>query len=177
MPATVDTTLADVYTVLGNFVLSTLGLSAGQVVQGYPNRVAMPLTGPFVVMTATANRRLRTNVDSWDETNLNPGTIQQEVGMNVSVQLDCYGPNSGEWAVILTGLLRDDVGCAALAPTCQPLYSQDPLRAPLVDAEEQYEDKWIVRAELQYDPIISTAQEFADTLAIDVINVDEAYPP
>lgn len=176
MPANVDISLDGLYQVLGDFIADTLGLDAEHVVQGYPNRVPAPV-GPYVLMTDVANKRLRTNVDTWDTTNPAPTTMQQEVGMNLSMQLDLYGPASGDWAVILTALLRDEVGCGALAPSVQPLYSTDPVRAPLTNAEEQYEDRWIITAELQYNPTVSTSQEFANTLAVDLINVDEAYPP
>jgi hypothetical protein len=176
MPSTVDTTLSDVYTDVGNFVVATLGLSAGQMVQGYANRVAMPVAGGFVVMTATANKRLRTNVDSWDQTIPDPTTATQELGMQLSLQLDCYGPSSAEWAVILTDVFRDEIGCNALT-VCQPLYSDDPIRAPLTDAELQYEDKWIVRAQVQYNPVVTGTQQFVNALAINLIEVDEAYPP
>lgn len=177
MPANiVDISLDSLYQVLGDFIADVLGLANDHVVQGFPNRVPMPV-GPFVLMTNTNLKRLRTNVDTWDTADPAPITMQQEVGTQLEMQLDLYGPASGDWAVILTALLRDEAGCVALAPTVQPLYSDDPVRAPLTNAEEQYEDRWIVRAQLQYNPTVSTPQDFADTLAVDLINVDEAYPP
>lgn len=164
--ATVENTLTDVYTVLGSFIIAQLGLNAGQVVQGYPNRVAMP-TGPFVLITGMLKKRLRTNVDNYQSTTdpaPAPGPVTAEQGMQVDVVLDCYGPQSSDWSDILSTLLRDNVGCLALAPKCQPLYADDPMRAPLVDAEAQYEDRWIVTARIQYNPITTTAQTYATTL-------------
>lgn len=178
MPATVDTTLSQVYTDVGNFIVATFGLSSGQLIQGYPNRTSMPpATGPWIEMHLTRNARLRTNVDTWDETDPAPTTMEQEQGIQLSLQVDFYGPVSGDWATIFSTLWRDDVGCVALADTCQPLYSDDPIRAPLTNAEQQYEDKWIVAAQLQYNPTVSTSQQFANTLDVTLINVDEAYPP
>ena len=87
-----------------------------------------------------------------------------EQGQQVDVQIDCYGPASSEWSDILTTLLRDNVGCLALAPACQPLYADDPIRAPLTNAEIQYEDRWIVTARLQYNPVVTTAQDYATAL-------------
>jgi hypothetical protein len=172
--ATVTPTISQVYTALGQFIMAQLGLANVQIVQGYPNRVAMPPTVPpagypigFVVMSGIAKKRLRTNIDTYAGTNAAPpapGPVTAEQGQQLDVQLDCYGPNSSEWSDILTTLLRDNVGCVALAPVCQPLYADDPVRAPLTNAELQYEDRWIVTARLQYNPVTTTAQEFAVTL-------------
>jgi hypothetical protein len=170
--ATVTPTIAQVYTALGNFIAAQLGLASSQIVQGYPNRVAMPTTPAgyppgFVVMTGIAKKRLRTNIDNFAGTSQPapaPGPVTSEQGQQLDVQLDCYGPNSSEWSDILTTLLRDNVGCVALEPVCQPLYADDPIRAPLTNAEQQYEDRWIVTARLQYNPVTTTAQEFAVTV-------------
>lgn len=167
--ATVVNTLSDVYKALGDFITAQLGLAAAQVVQGFPNRVAQPPAGApgYVVMTAMLKKRLRTNIDNYAGTVQvppAPGPVTAEQGQQLTVQLDCYGPNSSEWSDILSTLLRDNVGCLALAPKCQPLYADDPIRAPLTNAELQYEDRWIVQAVLQYNPVTTTAQEFATVL-------------
>jgi hypothetical protein len=169
--ASVTPTVSQVITALGNFIVAQLGLSAGQVIRGYPNRVAMPATTPpagypvgFVVVTEMLKKRLRTNVDNYAGTSSPapaPGPVTAEQGQQLDVQLDCYGPNSSEWSDILTTLLRDNVGCVALAPVCAPLYADDPIRAPLTNAEMQYEDRWIVTARLQYNPVTTTAQTYA----------------
>ena len=183
MTDTVDTSLTAIYTDLGAFVVSVLGLSAGQCVQGYPNRVAMPVVGPFVEMHITRSGRLATNVDGWDQTNPSPTAMAQTQSIQLAVQLSCYGPQSGDWAAVLSTLLRDDVACQALygsgsTPICQPLYSDDPIRAPLVDEEQQYEDKWIVTAQLQYNPTVTTVQDFADALGpVGLREVDAFYRP
>lgn len=175
--ATVANTVTDVYMKLGAFVAAQLGLAAGQVVQGYPNRVAMPV-GPFVLMTAMLKKRLRTNVDNYAgtaEIAPAPGPVTAEQGQQLTVQLDCYGPLSSDWSDILSTLLRDNVGCQALLPVCQPLYADDPIRAPLTNAELQYEDRWIVQAVIQVNPIVTTAQDYAVVLGpIDLVDVTPA---
>jgi hypothetical protein len=167
--ATITNTLTDVYTALGAFIVAQLGLATTQVIQGYPNRVAMPTpaSGGFVVMSAISKKRLRTNIDNFagtSEVAPAPGPVTAEQGQQVDIQLDVYGPTASDWADILTTLLRDNVGCLALAPTCQPLYADDPIRAPLTNAEMQYEDRWIVTARIQYNAVVTTAQEYATVL-------------
>jgi hypothetical protein len=169
--ATVSPTVSQVITALGNFIVAMLGLAPVQVIRGYPNRVAMPPTTPpagypvgFVVMTEMTKKRLRTNIDNFAGTS-DPapagGPVTSEQGQQLDVQIDVYGPSSSSWSDILTTLLRDNIACVALAPTCQPLYADDPMRAPLTNAEQQYEDRWVITARLQYNPVTTTTQTYA----------------
>jgi hypothetical protein len=174
----VSLTLDDLYRPLKAFIVGVTGLDPSLVIQGLPNRTAMPAAEPgFISMTAVLQSRLGTNLDTWDQTDPEADTATAELHAQVKVQLDCYGSISNSWATMLQTLLRDDVGCLALAPTCQPLYTGEPFLSPLEDSEEQYEQRWTLEAELQYDPVTSTAPQFADTLSATVINVEEAYAP
>lgn len=189
--ATVTPTVSQVITALGNFIVALFGLAPVQVVRGYPNRVPMPPQTPpagypvgFVVMTEMNKKRLRTNIDNFAGTSdaaPAPGPVTSEQGQQLDVQIDVYGPASSEWSDILTTLLRDNIGCVALAPTCQPLYADDPMRAPLMpNSEQQYEDRWIVTARLQYNPVTTTAQTYATTLGpVNTIDVkpDGGFAP
>lgn len=178
--ATTSITVSQVMTVLGNFIVSLMGLAPTQVIRGYPNRTPQPPTAPpagypigYVVMTEMNKKRLRTNIDNFSATEESapaPGPVTSEIGQKLDVQIDVYGPNSFEWSDILTTLLRDNIGCLALAPVCQPLYADDPIRGPLDNAELQYEDRWIVTASLQYNQVVTTAQTYAVTLGpVDVM--------
>lgn len=160
------------------FIVGVTGLDPSLVIQGLPNRTAMPPAEPgFIVMQVILQTRLETNLDTWDISDPDPTSATSELHAQVKMQIDCYGSSSGAWATMLQTLLRDDVGCQALAPTCQPLYTSEPFLSPLEDSEDQYEQRWTLEAELQYNPVTSTAPEFADTLSATVINVQEAYAP
>lgn len=176
MSAAVAPAQDDVYTAVKALIVAVLGLDSAHVIKGYPNRVAMP-SGPFVAMTMVSSHRLRTNQDTWDTTAIAPTVLSYETGMEVMLQLDVYGPAAGDWAQELTTLWRDGYACDALAPTCQPLYSDDPRRMPLVNGEDQYEDRWTITARLQYNPTVTTPQQFADAASVTLINVDKEYPP
>lgn len=158
------------------FVLAILPLDDQHVIQGLGNRTPMPV-GPFVALTSLANARLRTNQTTWDVTDPAPTDLSIEQGVQITLQVDIYGPLSFDWATIFTTLWRDDFGCTALAPACQPLYTDDPKQIPLVDGEEQYEKRWLLTSYLEYVPVVSTPSQFADTLAVTLINVDVEYPP
>jgi hypothetical protein len=170
--------LGNVFPALQAFVAQVTGLDPSVVIQGIQNRSAIPVASPgFVVMTAVYQRRLRTNVDTWDTTSTHPATISAEQGTELRVQLDCYGAASGDWAAMLSTMLRDEVGCLALAPYSQPLFVEDAKMAPLVDSESQYEQRWTLDAILQYNPVTTVPQQFMGEAAVTLVNVDEAYPP
>lgn len=168
----------NVFPSLQAFVAKVTGLDPSLVIQGIQNRASMPEADPgFVVMTAIYQKRLRTNVDTWDTLSSAPTTITAEQGTELRVQLDCYGAASGDWAAMLSTMLRDEVGCLALAPYSQPLFVEDAKMAPLVDSENQYEQRWTLDAILQYNPVTTVPQDFMSEAAVTLVNVDEAYPP
>lgn len=176
MPLPIAPTLTDVYTLVRAFVLGIVPVGV-EVVQGLGNRASLPPPSPgYVCMTANLLLSLRTPVETWDTTDPDPDTIDIEQGTQIRLQLDCYGALSANWAAQLMTLLRTDYGVRALAPVA-PLYADNPIQAALTNSEEQYEQRWIVGANLQYNPVVSVPMEFADTAEVDLINVDERYPP
>ncbi len=184
MPLVVAPTLETVYTKLRTLVLSVVPAGV-EVVQGMNNRVAPPARDPgYVRMTAVLQQRLRTNVTTYTDPDQPPtppfidGVAALEQGTKLTVQLDCYGATGADWAAMLSTVLRSEYACDVLAPEAAPLYADEPKLNPYVDGEKQYEPCWIVGAVLQYNPVTSTPQQFADTLAVNpIINVDVEYPP
>lgn len=177
MTLIVTPTLDAVYTKLGTFIESVV--PAGVLVVQMPeNRVAMPPAVPgFVGMTVRLGERIMTNLDRWDPAAVAPVAIEIEQAVRLAVQLDCYGALSGDWAMMLSTVLRDEFGCTALAPILSPLYCDAPKFAALIDGEEQYEHRWIVGAVLQYNPVTSTPMQFADVANVTLIEIDASYPP
>lgn len=176
MSATLDLRLADIYQKLGTFIQTVIGVDPSTtqlvtVVQGQSNRTPMP-NNPFILMQGQVTGRLGTNIDTWDTVNQTQATEQKT---QVKMQLDCYGPDSNAWATILSTLLRDQLGCEALKPTCQPLFTDAPFQGALIDGEEQYEERWTVIAYVQYNPVTTFAQQSATAVQVSVINVDERY--
>jgi len=177
MTTQVTPTIQDVYTALKSFV-QTIVPTGVPVQQGLLNRVAIPPTAPgFVVIQGLLKNRLRTTVDTWDTTDDDPTSMSSEQDIELTVQIDCYGAQSSDWADMISTLFRDGYGCNSLAPTCQPLYCDEARLIPLTDAESQYEERWVLTATLQYNPVVTTVQQFADVATATLIDVDEAYPP
>ena len=162
---------------LGDFITSVLSADAPVPVIALPtNRTPPPPPVPgFVGMFVARQSRIMTNVDTWRSPD--PTTREIAQAIRLTVQLDCYSPSSAAWATILSGVFWDEVSVKPLAPILAPLYTADPIRAPLANGEEEYEDRWIVQTYLQYNPTVSVLQQFANRATVGLINVDVSYPP
>jgi hypothetical protein len=178
MSATVSPGMVDLYVALRAFIQGVIGGTPPvPVIQGLGNRAAMP-AGPFIAMTRVGSYRLATNVDTdTDGYPSNPQITSALQATRLDIQIDFYGPNSGDWATMIGTLFRDPYASDALGDICQPLYADDPRMMPLITAEKQYLERWMVLAALAYNPVTVTPQAFFTTLDIVPINVDVRIPP
>lgn len=154
------------------FIMSLLPLDNDHVVQGLGNGVPMP-DGEFICLTATGLKRLSTNHSIYAV------DLQRSAKMptEYSIQFDCYGPNASDYANTLVAMWRDEYACDFLAPTGAPLYSGDPIQAPLVNGEENYEQRFTFTALLQFNPVVTVPQQSATALAVELVSVDAEFPP
>lgn len=159
----------DIYGLIGRFILQLI--PDADVVVGLVNLVPSP-PGPHVRITPAGIRRLRTNEDSYDFQQSRVVTRGEELGF----QLDFYGPNAGDWASVIETMFRDPMACDALAP-CAPFYCTDPHQSPLINGEENYEQRYIMTALLQYNPTVTVRQDYADSLGVTLVSVDETFKP
>lgn len=162
---------ADVFTALRGVIITIVSCP---VIRSQTNRVPMPV-GPFVVMTQTAGAAMETNTDTWTATEKTVLRPEQ-----FTVQIDCYGAGSGDSARMIAALMRDSYACelmAAVNPNIQPLYAGDAKQMPLIDGEQQYEERWTFEVQLQINPTFTVAQQSANALTVDLLNVDRTYPP
>jgi hypothetical protein len=100
--------------------------------------------------------------------------------MKVTVQLDVHGPSAGDNAAIISTLFRDEYGVDQFASSgfdVTPLYTSDPIQLPFVNDSQQVEQRWVIDASLQCNPVLTIPQEFAGELALTLVNVDVIYPP
>jgi hypothetical protein len=154
------------------FILSFI--SGVEVVQGLGNGVPMP-ENAFIAITAVGQRRLATNETTYDADG-DERTIKKST--EYSIQVDCYGPLSSDHATEIEMLWRDGYACDfLLSYGCQPLFCTDATQSALVTGEENYAQRWMLTAVLQFNPVTTVAQEFADVLEVDIVSVDATYPP
>ena len=108
------------------------------------------------------------------------GAINTMQAVEVVVQLDVHGSLSPDNAQIISTLLRDQYGVSAIQAinsAITPLHADDPRQMPFINAEQQYETRWIVEAHLQVNQTIKVPQQFADEVRIARVAVDEFIPP
>ncbi len=112
---------------------------------------------------------------------LGAGITSLAQNMQVTMQIDVHGLSSSDNAQIISTCFNDKFAVeffAALVPSVPitPLFSVDPRQIPFINAEKQYEDRWIVDVNLQANQSALVPQQFADVVDVDVVNVEATYP-
>jgi hypothetical protein len=106
---------------------------------------------------------------------LSSGAMSLQQNAKVTVQLDFHSQNdtlAGDYAQIVSTLLRDDYGVsyfAGLPPpqnSVAPLYADDPAQRPFVNENQQYEWRWVLECVLQANQVVSVPQQFADSAMV-----------
>jgi hypothetical protein len=181
MVATISKTESQAFTALRSWIKDVLP-AAVEVVRGDNNRVPSP-KNDFVVLSHINKRMIEwpteTYTDDFVETLTITGTevITNTQPIDFSIQVDCYGANSGDYSTMLAILWSTSQACSFLDPLgIQPLYMDDPKHVPFIDGEKQYEERWVTTAHLQYNPAVSTAMQFTSTAEVEIVNVDRTYP-
>lgn len=175
----ISTTEDQIFTALRNWILTCV---AGEIVQGWTNRVSTP-RGSFIVMSGLVKQILSSNTRLY-EAPVDPDPTGFQINMqsiDYHIQLDVYGPSSGDDAAILNTAFHSDRAYPFFAqqqpPGIAPLYMEDPKQSPIVDGEQQYDQRWTLVIHLQYKPAITDVQEFAAELSVSgIIDVDAYYP-
>lgn len=156
--------------------MALAGVDDADIIQSQVNRVPEPKGADFIVMTPTYRKRIATNVESWStdpEPAPAPTEVRRERDTEVSVQLDVHGPNSADNAQVIATLWRSDYACNAIDPPIfQPLYASDGHQAPFINAEKQYENRWVMSLLMQANVAVSTAMDFADSISVTIEEAD-----
>ncbi|CAB5155392.1 hypothetical protein UFOVP150_5 [uncultured Caudovirales phage] len=162
----------DVFKALGDFLVAVLPTST-PIMQTQDNLVGMPISG-FVTMNNSSKKRLATNIHTYEKTTPIVGYKHVMVSTQYNIHLDLYGPDSGMWAATVQTLFRDEFATSIMPSNIQPLHADDPIQLPLIDGERNYTERWKLQVYMQYNPIVTVAQQFA--IAIEPVgNVVEAH--
>lgn len=170
---------SDIMAALRGFLLSILPPGV-VVIAGQSNRVPEPAGSNYVVMTPIMRTRLSTNIDIYADPETQIGSRSIQTATRATIQIDAHGPGASDNTQVILAMFRDSFACEAFGKssfTIQPLFTSDPRQMPFINDQQQYEDRWTLDAELQVNPVVSTTQQFADTLSAGLIEVDAAYPP
>ncbi len=148
--------------------------SGVEVVLGQVNRVPEPPVPDMVVYWPLRRIRLALNTNVVDTVN---NIVSSTQPTQADIQLDVHGPASADNAQIISTLFRDAIAADMLAPNVAPLFCADPKQVPFTNSEDQYEERWVVELSLQVNPVVSgMPQQSANTVEVDLINVEATYP-
>ncbi len=190
MSATVDITESLTFAAVRAYLQSILPTGV-EIVKAQQNGVPEPTSADHVVLTPITRERLSTNIEVYQDNT--GGSYRYAVTpTNFSIQADIYGPNSSDYSQIVRTLWRDRnatdyfgsltigalTGNATITTLFNgaPLHASDPKQLVFINGADVYEPRWSVDLALQVNPTITTAQQFAASLVVDLISVDAKYP-
>ena len=176
-PVTLNLTEDQITKTVGDFIASVLPFGT-PIIVGQDNYVPEPGAPDFVIMWPIMRARLAFGSDDWRFIT-NPTTLQHIAPSRVVIQIDVHGPASSDNAEIIAALWQDEAACDffdGVGLPMRPLFAEEPAQIPFINGEAQYETRWVVKAHLQANFTVSTAQQFADTLTAIPINVQATYP-
>lgn len=166
-----DFTIDNIIDVLADFVDPICGKAQ----QAQANRVPMP-KDPFCILTPLRFPRLSTTRDIKQDTG-NPATSAMgytEV-RQADIQIDIYGDNAGDRAIALETVFTSGYGyekIKALDERLAPLYSSAAIQAPMINAEKQWQERYIITLSLQAHITVSFPQDYFDKAEITSQQVD-----
>lgn len=136
------------------------------IVQGYQNGVPLPIDG--IVITFITE----TDLDqlSYSEVT-NPDLISQTVTVQTAVktmmQVDCYGELGQARARQIATMFKNPYACERLQ-SCKPLDYRPPKNLSFVNEASEYEARWMVEIDMQYNPHYTYQQESTKTITVDI---------
>lgn len=166
-----DFTIDNVIDVLADFVEPICGKAQ----QAQANRVPMP-KDPFCILTPLRFPRLSTTRDIKQDTG-DPSTSAMgytEV-RQADIQVDIYGDGAGDRAIALETVFTSGYAyekIKALDERLAPLYSSAAIQAPMINAESQWQERYIVTLSLQAHITVSFSQDYFDKAEISTQQVD-----
>lgn len=159
-----------VFTALQSFLQALTG--AAEVWKADDNRVPMP-NAPFIAMTPVGRIRISTNVETTQD---GLTTSMESQPTRFSIQVDCYGASSGDWAQIIATAWRSDIGATFLDPLgVDPLYADDAKFQSFVNGEQQFEPRWTLTLHLQANIALLAPQQYMSTAKINLTNVSTIH--
>jgi len=109
------------------------------------------------------------------------GVLNAMMPTEVTFQVDVHGPSGGDNAQRICTMLRDDYAVEAFRALNfdgAPLTADNKGQIPFINAESQYEDRWVVEACIQANCTVEDIpQQFFEQVVVGLINVDAHYPP
>lgn len=172
MTATVDYTIDNLIDTLADFIEPLCGTCQ----QAQADRVPM-LKGQFCIITPLRFIRLSTTQSSKHDTGLpSTSTMSYTEVRRADLQVDLYGDGAGDRANILETVFRSGhawEAIQAMDTRLAPLYSSDAIQAPMINAENQWQERYTLTLSLQADITVTLPQDYFDTVEFTNAQVDK----
>ncbi len=142
-----------------------------QFFKGYQNVVSTPY-GTYCVISRGTSVRMNQGERNYDASGA-AGTIGLVRRTQVQWQIDCYGESGPDWADIISSTWKSITAADAFALDASgmmsPLYADEPQQMNIVNAEDQYETRYMTRLFMQVNQTVTLDQDFFT--AVDVSGV------
>lgn len=166
-----DFTIDNVIDVLADFVEPICGKAQ----QAQANRVPMP-KDPFCILTPLRFTRLSTTRDvSQDTGDSSTSAMGYTEVRQADIQVDIYGDGAGDRAIALETVFTSGYAyekIKALDERLAPLYSSAAIQAPMINAESQWQERYMLTLSLQAHITVSFPQDYFDKAEFTTIQVD-----
>ncbi|MGK0705128.1 phage neck terminator protein [Yokenella regensburgei] len=167
----IDYTIDNIIDTLADFIEPI----CGRVQQAQVDRIPMP-KGEFCILTPLRFTRLSTTRDIKQDTgNPSDSAMGYTEVRQADIQLDIYGDGAAGRALAIETIFSGTYGyegIKAIDNRLSPLYSSAAIQAPFIDAESQWQERWVITLSLQAHITVSFPQDYFDKAEITSQQVD-----
>ena len=118
-----------------------------ETVRGNVSRVPMP-NDPFIQLTEVLTMALNKPI----ETYYNDQTVNISEHTRIDIQVDFFGWEISDLAKMVHGAFRTVWSVQQFPAWLSPLYCSYPQKVVIQNAEDQFEQRWIMTMSFQYNP-------------------------
>lgn len=153
------------------WLMEVLSFDINHVVYADQNRVPQSL-GNYATISFVSSKPWGTPWITYNDTGVQI-TESEITNMSVEVtyQVDIYGPNAADNMMLIFVLLRSDATSEWMAAyglansiTIDTFYTDDPKRSVITNEEQQFEDHWLTRIRIDTVQQASTSVNFMSVL-------------
>lgn len=154
------------------WLMEVLSFDINHVVYADQNRVPANL-GDYATISFVAGKPWGTPWITYNDTGTQATETEiTNLSVEVTYQIDIYGPHAADNMMTIFVLLRSDATSEWFAAygftngiTLDTFYTDDPKRAVITNEEDQYEDHWLTRVRLDTVQQVSTSVNFMSVLS------------
>ena len=139
---------------------------SSKIVRGYQNNQPLPIDG-IVITFITETDLDQLSYSEVTKPDLISQTITVQTAVKTMMQVDCYGDLGQARARQIATMFKNPYACERLQ-SCQPLDYRPPKNLSFVNEASEYEARWMVEIDMQYNPHYTYHQESTKTITVDI---------